>query len=250
MGHLIDKCYKLYGYPPGYKFKNKTQQGGSASFASNVVATNNCIEETINLTRAEYQQLLGLLNSQNHFGTQTPQEPASNAPQVATIIIQPFLDFQGHEMSCIRFSTHFPKLPYHSLQYSVFSSQVDTSLLCSSDWILDRVAIDHMVHSLQFFTSITSIVHISVKLPNGDMAKVTHIGTVKLTSTLTLENVLCIPTFSFNLASISKLTQSPYCCIFLSRYCFIKDLQPWRMIWWGKKQGVLYTLQLVDSVLP
>ena len=153
-------------------------------------------------------------------------------------------------MSGIGFSTHFPKLPYHSLQYSIFSSQVDTSLLCSSDWILDNGAIDHMVHSLQFFTSITSIVHISVKLPNGDMAKVTHIGTVKLTSTLTLENVLCIPTFSFNLASISKLTQSPYCCIFLSRYCFIKDLQPWRMIWWGKKQGVLYTLQLVDSVLP
>ena len=188
-----------------------------------MVATDNCYEETVNLTRAEYQQLLGLLNSQNHFGTQAPQEPASNAPQVATIITQPSLDFQGHEMSGIRFSahTHLPNLPYHSLQYSVPSSQVDTSHICSSDWILDSGATDHMVHSLQFFTSITSIVHISVKLLNGDMAKVTHIGTVKLSSTLTLENVLCIPTFSFNLVSISKLTQSPSCCcIFLSHFCF------------------------------
>ena len=26
LGHTIDKCYKLHGYPPGYKFKSKTQQ--------------------------------------------------------------------------------------------------------------------------------------------------------------------------------------------------------------------------------
>ena len=105
-----------------------------------------------------------------------------------------------------------------------------------------------MVHSLQFFTSITSVVQISVRLPNGDVAKVTHIGTVQLSSTLIFENVLCIPTFSFNLVSISKLTQSPSrCCIFLSPYCFIQDLQPWKMIGLGKKQGGLYTLQPTSS---
>ena len=63
-----------------------------------------------------------------------------------------------------------------------------------------------MVQLLKFFTSITYVIQISVRLPNGDVAKVTHIGTVQLSSTLILENVLCIPTFSFNLVSISKLT--------------------------------------------
>ena len=145
----------------------------------------------------------------------------------------------------------FSRLVSPSLDYSVFSSQVDTTHLCSTDWILDSGATDHMIHSLHFFTSVTSIVHFSVKLPNGDMAKVTHIGTVKLTSTLTLENVLCIPSFSFNLVSINKLTQSSSCyCIFLSHYCFIQDLQPWRMIGLGRKQGGLYTLELADIVLP
>ena len=24
LGHAMDKCYKLHGFPPGYKFKNKT----------------------------------------------------------------------------------------------------------------------------------------------------------------------------------------------------------------------------------
>lgn len=92
-----------------------------------------------------------------------------------------------------------------------FSSVVNTSHILSTNWILDSGATNHMVHSLNFFTSITSIVQISIRLPNGDMAKVTHI-----------ENVLFIPTFSFNLVSISKLIQNlSFYCIFLSRYYFI-----------------------------
>ena len=101
-----------------------------------------------------------------------------------------------------------------------------------------------MIHSIHFFTSITSIVQISVRLPNGDMAKVSHIGIVQVSPTLLLENVLCITTFSFNLISISKLTQScSCCCIFFSQFCLIQDLQVWKMIRFGKKQGGLYTLQ-------
>ena len=181
-----------------------------------------------------------MLNSQRHFGTQAPYDSATNAHQVATIISQPPVDFQGREMLGINSSTSFPKLPYHSLEYSVFSSQIDTSKLSSINWILDIKATDHMVHSIHYYTSITSVVQISVRLPNGDMAKVTHIGTVRLTSILILENVPCIPSFSFNLVSISKLTQSPSCyCIFLSHYCFIQDLLPWKMIGLGKKQGGL-----------
>ena len=63
-----------------------------------------------------------------------------------------------------------------------------------------------MVHSLHFFKSITSFVQIFVRLPNGDMVKVTHVGTVQVSAFLLLDNVLCIPSFSFNLIFISKLT--------------------------------------------
>ena len=97
---------------------------------------------------------------------------------VATIITQPSIGLQGHKMPGIWSSSQFPKLPFQSLEYCVFSSQDSTSHLASIDWILDSRAIDHMVHSLQFFTSIISIVQISVRLPNGEMAKVTHIGIV------------------------------------------------------------------------
>lgn len=128
----------------------------------------------------------------------------------------------------------------------MFSSQVETSHITSTDWILASGATDHIVHSFTLFTSITSIVQISIRLPNGDVAKVTHIGTVQLSSTLILENVLCIPTFSFNLISISQLTQSPTCCIFLSHCCFIQDLKPWRMIGLSKKQECLYSSKVCN----
>ena len=69
MGHVVDKCYKLHGYSPGYKFKNKPQ-----TFASNLVAIEDSSNEPVSLTRAEYQQFVSLLNSQFHFGTQAPPE--------------------------------------------------------------------------------------------------------------------------------------------------------------------------------
>ena len=131
----------------------------------------------------------------------------------------------------------------------MFSSIVDVSHINPTDWILDSGATDHMVHSITFFKTITSSVQILVRLPNGDMAKVTHIGIVQVSAFLILENFLCIPSFSFNLVSISNLTQNPSCCcIFFSHYCFIQDLQLWRMTGLGKKQGGLYTLQTSSQI--
>ena len=75
--------------------------------------------------------------------------------------------------------------PFNSLEHSVFSANFTrSSLVSSQDWILDIGATDHMVHSISFFTSITSIVNLVVNLPNGHKAVETHIGTIQLTSTL------------------------------------------------------------------
>ena len=91
IGHVVDKCYKLHGYPPRYKFKNKGQ-----SFANNVIIVKDNASEPVTLNKAEYQQLAGLLNSQCHFGTEAPPEAClDNTHQVATIITQPSLDVQA-----------------------------------------------------------------------------------------------------------------------------------------------------------
>ena len=34
LGHTVDKCYRLHGFPLGYKFKNKTSTAHQVSSAS------------------------------------------------------------------------------------------------------------------------------------------------------------------------------------------------------------------------
>ena len=73
---------------------------------------------------------------------------------------------------------------------------------------------------------------------------VTHIGSVQVTASLFLTDVLCVPSFDFNMISVSKLTSTADCCIFfLSKHCFIQDLQQWKMIGMGREQNGLYLLQ-------
>ena len=131
------------------------------------------------------------------------------------------------------------------LSHSVFSSCLpDTSHDLSSDRVIDIRATDHMVTNTQFFTSMTIVHDVTVTLPNGHNVSVTHTGTITLTDTLILSNVLCVPSFDFNLISVSKLTSSLHCCLFfLSNFCFIKDLQLWKMIGLGKQRNGLYILQ-------
>lgn len=73
-------------------------------------------------------------------------------------------------------------------------------------WVLDTGATNHIVCLVHLFTSFTTISHTIVELPNGETAVVTHIGIVKLSSHITLTNVLCVPSFTFNLLLVSTMT--------------------------------------------
>lgn len=135
------------------------------------------------------------------------------------------------------------------MSHSVFSAHViNRHVFKFNDWILDIGAIDHMVHSVSQLTTFTSIMQSCVFLPNREHALVTHIGTMQISPTLMIIDVLCVPTFSFNLISVSKLTKLSSCClIFLGNWCFIQDLAQWRMIGLGKECRELYLLQAPTS---
>jgi len=99
-----------------------------------------------------------------------------------------------------------------------------------------------MINSISLFTSITATISTKVKLPNGQFALVTHIDTVKISAHLTLTNVLCVPSFSFNLLSVSKLVRSfNYCFLFFANYCFIQNLT-WMTIGVGREANGLFYL--------
>ena len=138
----------------------------------------------------------------------------------------------------------------HSPKHTVFSTKiVNRNAYSNGTWVIDTRATDHMVYSTKLFTKITSTIHTTVELPNGESALVTHIGTVQISESLILADVLCVPSFSFNLISVSKLTSSLNCCIFfLSNLCFIQDLVKWKLIGRGKEKEGLYLLEDQDSV--
>ena len=108
-----------------------------------------------------------------------------------------------------------------NFSHSVFFAKVVNRRAFNLDtWVIDTGATNHIVCSVS--TSITAITNAIVELPNGETASVTHNGTFVLSSSLTLNNVLCVPSFTFNLLSVSIITKTQPCClVFLSTLCFV-----------------------------
>ncbi|XP_030963776.1 eukaryotic translation initiation factor 4G-like [Quercus lobata] len=82
-GHIIDNCYKLHGYPPGYKPKGKSSSANQVSnFIGNdqlVMSNSGSMSTTGSLehqamkcpiTQEQCQQLIAFLNSQSLDGSQ------------------------------------------------------------------------------------------------------------------------------------------------------------------------------------
>lgn len=172
-GHVAAKCYKQHGYPPGHKFHSKPKQYNPSAHMSSLDQGDTITDGKLNFTKDQYQKLLALLQpAKDSIAT-----PAVNNVQTDC---SPSLTMNGTS-SCS---------PPHP------------------SWLIDTGATDHMICSTSFFSSITSTVSFVVKLPNGQTAPVSHIGTVHINSQLTLHNVLCVPSFYFNLISVKQLINS------------------------------------------
>lgn len=84
--------------------------------------------------------------------------------------------------------------------HSIAGKQPFTALLSylpdhSAIWIIDTGASNHMINSVSLFSSYITLCHSTVKLPDGQSATVSFVGTVSLSPTLVLKNVLCVPSF-------------------------------------------------------
>ena len=189
---------------------------------------------TVALTSSQCHQLMSILQAHT-LGSQGNQDFSLGTHQAAILINQtaavtkplPFGAFHIadtlpisnieslREPECLDSITSMPFCLHSSinLDHSIFSSNlVILPALLPNEWIIDSGATDHMVHSISYLTKITLVAHISVKLPNGESVLVTLVGQVQLSCDLILGNVLCVPSFSFNLISIGKLTHYLWCC--------------------------------------
>ena len=102
-----------------------------------------------------------------------------------------------------------------SITTLVESGKTNTCFISSfSTWVINSGATDRMTCNSSLFIMFQSHPSTSfVALADGLTSFVLGLGTIHLTSLITLTSVLCLPDFSFNLISTSKLTRTLNCSI-------------------------------------
>lgn len=106
-----------------------------------------------------------------------------------------------------------------------------SSKLKSHDWIMNTRATNPIMPDLSSLSNV-SIYRGSanIQLPNGEVARVTHLGSCTLGTEKRLERVLRVPYFKFNLVSISRLTKNLKCYVtFFPDFALFqeKDIGDW-----------------------
>ena len=231
LGHTIDRCYKLYGYPPGYKARVKDNAAGNSM--NQVLGSAHLVDDTSaetaeshavgsffqNLNSDQYHQLMSMLTHHlASFSTGSSSSSASNAVSAGT---------------CFSISLN-----------PIFSS--------TNYWIVDSGATRHICYKAALFHSLRPISNSTVTLPNQTSISVSYIGNVSLGPNLLLKDVLLVPQFKFNLLSVSALTSSAndhgLMVRFLRDSFYIQELRSQRMIGKGGRRDGLYVLDSTTLV--
>lgn len=92
-------------------------------------------------------------------------------------------------------------------------------------WIVDSGAFDHMTGSIGLLLNpVHQHHHSKINSPNGKTSVISHKGSVSISPSLTLKDVLHIPSFKHNLLSVQKLSRDEHCkVIFEPTKCYILD---------------------------
>ncbi|GMI67901.1 hypothetical protein HRI_000459300 [Hibiscus trionum] len=209
-GHKKESCYRLIGYPPDFKFNRKG--GANTRQAANSATVENGAEGAAQMATT----------TQSLANQQTPTFTPEQYQQILSLL--------GKD-PVVKGTAHMAGMVSGGL---------------AQEWILDTGATNHMTCNLDFLTTpIKCDSSSNVQLPNGNSTSVTHIGSCNLTSTKVLKNVLCVPTFKFNLISVSQLVKDWNCAIsFLPNVCMAQDLCSGEMKTIGRYHDGLYVLHL------
>ncbi|PRQ49627.1 putative RNA-directed DNA polymerase [Rosa chinensis] len=95
----------------------------------------------------------------------------------------------------------------------------------SDTWIIDSGASDHMTYDKSYFTDLSSPPVSYVTNANGEAFPVLGSGSVRVTPTLELHNVLYVPDLSHHLISVPQLNTESKCSVtFYPMYVIFQDL--------------------------
>ena len=317
MGHTVQKCFKIHGYPPGYKinapYRNNNQNNQNqfqprmqtpqfqpqmpqqpmqpmvaqmqltspmqmlpyvntmqnANVYANAYANSNVHSATesyphmqpqvtsggnsLNLQDFTPEQIQNLV-SQFNASVKIPDPevpPLSTAgPSTTATVTEHGLMAQTSTSGTFLFPSTSLKFENNSLTFQNHTLSSLQKSLSPDAWIIDTGASSHVCSDLAMFRELIPVSGVTVTLPNGTRVSITHTGTICITKTIILHNVLHVPDFKFNLISVSCLVKTLSCSAhFFPTCCFIQELSQGLMIGRGNLYNNLYILETENNSL-
>ena len=217
--HTVDKCYKLHGYPPDYKFRSKAKETPQVNQAISTDPIASPESPLSSLTASQCHQLIAFLSSQLHTSSLATIEPLQPQPSLSSI-------HRNHVL--------LSNSPLNSLPNIAQSQTLVPLIMCCF---------------IELFLSSVQVSNSFVTLPNDQSVSIYRISFVRIFNALILTNVLFVPQFRFNLLSINSLSQSHNCSVnFLADSCVIQDHTQGMMIGKGRRRGNLYVMESTSFV--
>ncbi|RHN48529.1 putative transcription factor interactor and regulator CCHC(Zn) family [Medicago truncatula] len=168
-GHSVDRCYYLNGFPIGHKWHGKNVKPRNKKVVTNnVEVKRESTNDSPTFTAEEYRQIMAMLHNRNGN-----DQPLANASGILTS----------------------------------YSNNIGYDAYSTLYWIVDSGATDHVSH-LSPTHNKNKAPRDFVGLPNGEKAAIENIGSIQLSSDLSLDGVLHVPKFHVNLISVLKLIRS------------------------------------------
>lgn len=195
-GHTKDRCYKLVGYPLGHPYhpnnKGKKKPANSRftkPSQAHPTVTSPPVSNNLSTGMEELQtQFTTLIQWINKSGPANSSGPFNSSISGGTSASTPTQYSIATHIACTIYS---------------FSSHISEDA-----WVIDTGVTNHMYCDIKCMHDVNTLsTPLTVNLSNGESANVTHIGSVYFHPlSLSLPNVLYIPSFTFNLLSVRKLS--------------------------------------------
>ncbi|KAL9996132.1 putative RNA-directed DNA polymerase [Helianthus debilis subsp. tardiflorus] len=202
IGHSVDKCFEIIGYPSWLKPRGSQ---GKRAIASSDNTVNSC-EATVNtLTSDQISRLLSLLNDKSSEGRQS-------------------CNVSGYCHTVFCFANcldNWDKVGW------IVDSGANQHMVKDESGLVDSVNVSEF--------------NIKIKHPNGTSALVTKIGNLKLANNVVLKDVFVVPEYNINLISVHKLAKdNKVRVVFDENTCFVQDLLTRKVLVTGRQVDGLY----------
>ncbi|XP_071688300.1 uncharacterized protein [Rutidosis leptorrhynchoides] len=222
LGHTIDRCYEIVGYPHGWVKKADPKPVMSNNSVSNINTTES-VSQPFNAEKIS--QLMSLLHNQSTQG---------NA----------HANMAGSFLNC--------NVVFNSKFDTFFKSNGTINNGFNDKWIIDSGETRHMTGSCEGLVNVFDVskLNMTVGHPNGTLAKITNIGNLQLSKNFILKDVLVIPGYCVNLLSVNKLLKDYNMFIgFTSGNCFIQDLDLKKVVGIGNAVDGLYLFDKGNGIV-